>query len=132
MHAAGNQQPTLLNRKLYEASGGQPQRMMRTADFSTALIFGGLRRRFGAVLFGSNEVRFVDHIDLRLRRHAWLNRSSRRHRSMNLRQVARIAGPLSFLKSAMVLKSGASRPVSHISSTLRWASAPAGGSRRSG
>ena len=26
------------------------------------------------------------------------------------------------LKSAMVLKSGASRPVSHISSTLRWAS----------
>ena len=27
---------------------------------------------------------------------------------MNLRQVARIAGPLSFLKSAMVLKSGAS------------------------
>jgi hypothetical protein len=52
----------------------------------------------------------------------WLNGSSRRHRSMNLRQVARIAGPLSFLKSAMVLKSGASRPVSHISSTLRWAS----------
>src|SRR5258707_270811 len=47
---------------------------------------------------------------------AWLNRSSRRHRSMNLRQVARIARPLSFLKS------GASRPVSHISSTLRWAS----------
>jgi len=41
---------------------------------------------------------------------------------MNLRQAARIAGPLSFLKSAMVLKSGASRPVSHISSTLRWAS----------
>jgi len=37
---------------------------------------------------------------------------------MNLRQVARIAGPLSFLKSAMVLKSGASRPVSHISSTF--------------
>ena len=53
---------------------------------------------------------------------AWLNRSSRRHRSMNLRQAARIAGPLSFLKSAMVLKSGARRPVSHISSTLRWAS----------
>src|SRR5476651_82283 len=38
---------------------------------------------------------------------AWLNRSSRRHRSMNRRQVARIAAPLSFLKSAMVLKSGA-------------------------
>ena len=41
---------------------------------------------------------------------------------MNRRQVARIAGPLSFLKSAMVLKSGANRPVSHISSTLRWLS----------
>ena len=41
---------------------------------------------------------------------------------MNWRQVARIAGPLSFRKSAMVLKSGASRPVSHISSTLRCAS----------
>src|SRR6266852_6258353 len=26
---------------------------------------------------------------------AWVNRSSRRHRSMNLRQVARIAGPAS-------------------------------------
>src|ERR1700730_9483076 len=34
---------------------------------------------------------------------AWLNRSSRRHRSMNLRQVARIAGPLSFLKAALGL-----------------------------
>jgi hypothetical protein len=29
---------------------------------------------------------------------------------------------LSFLKSAMVLKSGVRRPVSHISSTLRWVS----------
>ena len=36
--------------------------------------------------------------------------------------VARIAGPLSFLKSAMVLKSGANRPVSHIISTLRCVS----------
>ena len=53
---------------------------------------------------------------------AWVNSSSRRHRSMNCRQAARIAGPLSFLKSAMVLKSGASRPVSHIISTLRCAS----------
>ena len=42
--------------------------------------------------------------------------------STNWRQVARIAGPLSLRKSAIVLKSGASRPVSHISSTLRWAS----------
>jgi hypothetical protein len=31
--------------------------MMRTADFSSALIFGGLRRRFGAVLFGIGAIR---------------------------------------------------------------------------
>jgi len=53
---------------------------------------------------------------------AWVNRASRRHRTMNCRQTARIASPLSFLKSAIVLKSGHSRPVSHISSTLRCAS----------
>src|SRR6202047_5248370 len=41
---------------------------------------------------------------------------------MNWRPAPRIAGPLSFLKSAMVLKSGVRRPVSHISSTLRWVS----------
>src|SRR5580693_942290 len=32
-------------------------RMMRTAAFSSALIFGGLRRRFGAVLFGIGAIR---------------------------------------------------------------------------
>src|ERR1700730_1836132 len=37
---------------------------------------------------------------------AWANRPSCRHRAMNWRQVPRIAGPFSFLKSAMVLKSG--------------------------
>ena len=36
--------------------------------------------------------------------------------------AARIAGPLSRRKSAIVLKSGISRPVSHISSMLRWLS----------
>src|SRR5262245_12197124 len=36
--------------------------------------------------------------------------------------TARIAVPLSLRKSAIVLKSGASRPVSHISSILRGAS----------
>ena len=36
--------------------------------------------------------------------------------------AARIAAPLSRRKSAMVLKSGANRPVNHINSTLRWAS----------
>jgi hypothetical protein len=30
---------------------------MRTAAFSSALIFGGLRRRFGAVLFGIRALR---------------------------------------------------------------------------
>src|ERR1700719_3854322 len=45
---------------------------------------------------------------------AWANRPSCRHRAMNWRQVLRIAGPLSFLKSALVLKSGVRRPVSHI------------------
>ena len=53
---------------------------------------------------------------------AWANSSSWRHSATNWRHAARIAGPLSFRKSAMVLKSGARRPVSHISSTLRWAS----------
>ena len=53
---------------------------------------------------------------------AWVNSSTFRHSSTNCRHAARIAGPLSFRKSAMVLKSGASRPVSHISSTLRCAS----------
>jgi hypothetical protein len=52
---------------------------------------------------------------------AWVNNSSFRHRATNCRQAARIAGPLYFLKSAMVLKSGARRWVSHIISTLRWA-----------
>ena len=32
----------------------------------------------------------------------------------------RVAGPLSRRKSAIVLKSGISRPVSHINSMLRW------------
>ena len=40
----------------------------------------------------------------------------------NSQHTKRIASPLFFLKSAMVLKSGARRPVSHISSTLRCAS----------
>ncbi len=53
---------------------------------------------------------------------AWANRFCRRHSAMNCRHVARIAGPLSFLKSAMVLKSGANRPVSHVISTLRCVS----------
>src|SRR5262249_33288069 len=40
----------------------------------------------------------------------------------NWEHTARIAAPLSLRKSAIVLKSGASRPVSHISSILRCAS----------
>jgi hypothetical protein len=31
--------------------------MMRTAAFSSALIFGGLLRRFGALLFGIGAIR---------------------------------------------------------------------------
>ena len=53
---------------------------------------------------------------------AWVNSLSPRHSSTNCAQAARIAGPLSRRKSAMVLKSGISRPVSHISSMLRWVS----------
>ena len=45
-----------------------------------------------------------------------------RHSTTNCPQAARIAGPLSRRKSAIVLKSGISRPVSHISSMLRWVS----------
>ena len=40
-----------------------------------------------------------------------VNSASRLHSATNWRQAARIAGPLSFLKSAMVSKSGARRCV---------------------
>src|SRR5215472_10888110 len=46
----------------------------------------------------------------------------RRHSPTNWAHTARIAMPLSLRKSAIVLKSGASRPVNHINSTLRCAS----------
>ena len=45
-----------------------------------------------------------------------------RHTSTKRAQTFLIAGPLSLRKSAIVLKSGASRPKSHITSTLRPAS----------
>lgn len=44
---------------------------------------------------------------------------SSRHSSTKRRQTFRMPAPLSRRKSAIVLKSGARRPVSHISSTLR-------------
>jgi len=50
------------------------------------------------------------------------NKPSCRLSSINSRQTFRMASPLSRRKSAIVLKSGASRPVSHMSSTLRCAS----------
>jgi hypothetical protein len=50
---------------------------------------------------------------------ARVNRLNWRHNTTNWAQAARIAGPLSRRKSAIVLKSGINRPVSHISSTLR-------------
>ena len=53
---------------------------------------------------------------------AWLNRFSCRHSTMNCRHTRRIALPLSLRKLAIVLKSGISRPVSHISSMLRCVS----------
>src|SRR5262249_16081417 len=48
--------------------------------------------------------------------------ASSRHNTTNWEHTARIAATLSWRKSAIVLKSGASRPVSHISSILRCAS----------
>ena len=51
---------------------------------------------------------------------AALSRSSLRHSATNSRQTSRMALPLSLRKSAMVLKSGASCPVSQIISILRW------------
>ncbi len=48
------------------------------------------------------------------------NSFSSRHSRMKRRQTLRMPAPLSRRKSAMVLKSGAKRPVSHISSRLRW------------
>lgn len=53
---------------------------------------------------------------------ARVNRLSWRHIATKRLQALRIPLPLSRRKSAIVLKSGASRPVSHISSTLRCAS----------
>jgi hypothetical protein len=50
------------------------------------------------------------------------SRPKPRHNPTNCRQAALMASALSRRKSAMVLKSGASLPVSHISSTLRPAS----------
>src|SRR6185312_11781568 len=43
-------------------------------------------------------------------------------KTTNWAQAARIASPLSRRKSAIVLKSGINRPVSHINSMLRWLS----------
>src|SRR6266567_2841547 len=51
---------------------------------------------------------------------ASLNSSRRRHSTTNSRQTLRMASPLSLRKSAMVLKSGISRPVSQTNSMLRW------------
>jgi hypothetical protein len=50
---------------------------------------------------------------------AWAKRLRLRHSATNCRQAERIAAPLSWRKSAIVLKSGVSRPVSDIISTLR-------------
>jgi len=50
---------------------------------------------------------------------ACVKRFRPRHGPTNCRQAERIAAPLSLRKSAIVLKSGVSRPVSHIISTLR-------------
>src|SRR5216683_4260446 len=47
---------------------------------------------------------------------------SLRQSSTNCPHTARIAAPLSLRKSAIVLKSGASRPTNHINSILRCAS----------
>src|SRR3984893_13005958 len=51
---------------------------------------------------------------------ASLNSSRRRHSITNSRQTRRVASPLSLRKSAIVLKSGIRRPVSHTNSMLRW------------
>src|SRR6478609_10833617 len=51
---------------------------------------------------------------------ASLNSSRRRHSTTNARQTLRMASPLSFRKSAIVLKSGIRRPVSQTNSMLRW------------
>ena len=48
------------------------------------------------------------------------NSLSSRHSTTKRLHTLRMPAPLSRRKSAMVLKSGARRPVNHISSTLRW------------
>ena len=50
---------------------------------------------------------------------ASVNKRKLRQSVTNCRQAERTPGPLSFRKSAIVLKSGVRRPVSHIISTLR-------------
>ena len=52
--------------------------------------------------------------------------------STKRRHTARMPAPLSRLKSAMVLKFDAKRPVSHINSMLRWHLAPVAGSTARG
>ena len=51
---------------------------------------------------------------------AALNNSRCRHSITNSRQTWRMASPLSLRKSAIVLKSGIKRPMSHTNSMLRW------------
>src|SRR5712671_503910 len=53
---------------------------------------------------------------------AFASRPILRHNSTNCAQTFLIAEPLSLRKSAMVLLSGANRPLSHITSRLRPAS----------
>ena len=53
---------------------------------------------------------------------ARVNRLSWWHSTTNCAQAARTANPPSRRKSAIVLKSGIKRPVSHINSMLRWVS----------
>lgn len=52
----------------------------------------------------------------------WKKKLRLRQSTTNCRQTLQMALPLSRRKSAIVLKSGANRPVSHINSILRFAS----------
>src|SRR3954464_8862916 len=67
-------------------------------------------------------VTVVDSLDLlpSMATTACENSLSSRHRTTKRRQTLRMPAPLLRRKSAMVLKSGARRPVSHINSRLRW------------
>ena len=103
------------------------RRCVRTAewtDAATSQLFletGRRARTFALVKFWSRLLIALNLLPS-MAMNCCVNRSRFRHSSTNCRQTLRMPTPLSLRKLAIILKSGVSRPVSHINSMLRWAS----------